>query len=87
MFRPSFFLFRFVLVSAQFISIQDINESTNPIAKIELGECLIIQTYKNIKHIIDLQEYKSCVEQFSSTLNLIQQDESLIDAAYILPRG
>lgn len=84
MFRPSFFLFRFVLVSAQFISIQDINESTNPIAKIELGECLIIQTYKNIKHIIDLQEYKSCVEQFSSTLNLIQHDESLIDAAYIL---
>ncbi|XP_043861999.1 uncharacterized protein LOC122756459 [Drosophila santomea] len=79
-----FKIMQFVLVSAQFISIQDINESTNPIAKIELGECLIIQTYKNIKHIIDLQEYESCVEQFSSTLNLIQQDETLIDAAYIL---
>jgi len=73
-----------VLVSAQFISIQDVNESPSPIAKINLGECSIIQTYKNIKHIIDLQEYESCVEQYSSTLNLIQKYETLINAGYIL---
>nr|CAC79666.1 env protein [Drosophila melanogaster] len=75
--------FRFTLVPTQAIHVHYLNDNA-PIAKIELGKALLIERYKIISHVINLQDYSRCMEQFHLTINKFNPDSTLTDSVTIL---
>lgn len=67
----------------QAIHVHYLNDNA-PIAKIELGKALLIERYKIISHVINLQDYSRCMEQFHLTINKFNPDSTLTDSVTIL---
>lgn len=76
---------RFLLVISQTIEVNEIGEG-QPLVKINLGEARIISGYKNLLHVIDLNEYVNCTNQFEDALRSLnaESDPTLIDAVNTL---
>jgi len=49
-----------------------------------LGQALIINRYKRVSHVINLEEFSKCIEQFHKTLQTFKYDDTLIDSLAIL---
>lgn len=49
-----------------------------------MGQALIINRYKRVSHVINLEEFSKCIEQFHKTLQTFKYDDTLIDSLAIL---
>lgn len=59
-------------------------KNTAPLAKIDLGKALIVENYKNTRHIISLTNYHDCINQIRTTVNSLLEEDTLIDSVLIL---
>lgn len=65
------------------MNITKLNNST-PLAKIDLGNAFIVETYKETRHIVNLTNYYDCIKQIRTTVNSLLEEDSLIDSVLIL---
>jgi len=59
-------------------------QGDEPVAQISLGPAKIIQTHKNLIHIIRLQEYQEAIENIEQTLREVVEDAETKDLVRVL---